>query len=104
MIVVRNTEHEDISRRNALHFDSPFPGKLDSCIGTFRARNHTYHFVVAEPCAHVPREFGPVAHFCGDIGESDLMLMWLASKPIQSNCGTSTAERMDQEAGTYWSA
>jgi hypothetical protein len=32
------------------------------------------------------------------------MLMWLASKLMQSNCGTSTAERMDQEAGTYWSA
>jgi hypothetical protein len=32
------------------------------------------------------------------------MLMWLASKLMQSNCGTFTAERMDQEVGTYWSA
>lgn len=78
MIVVRNPKYEDIARRNALYFDSPFSGKLDSCIGTLCARNHPCHFVVAEPCAHIPREFGPVSHFGGNIGESDLMLIRLA--------------------------
>lgn len=80
MIVVRNPKHEDISRRNALPLDSPFTGKLDGCISAFCAGDHPYHLVVAEPGAHVPREFRPVAHFGGDVGESDLWLMPSAYK------------------------
>ena len=71
MIVIRDTQDDDLTRLDALDFDAPFARKLDGCIGAFRPGYHPDHLVVPKPFTHVFSELCPVTHFGSNIGQGD---------------------------------